>query len=109
MTYYDLDGSPCSQERAVELLENLEARTVATTRMEIAGYDVLVSTIFAIVEQCEMLYNIIPKVPLLWVTEVIGGPPDIDGTFQFAASREEAAVNHVYMVERMGASGCHVV
>lgn len=109
MTYYDLDGSPCSQERAVELLQDLPTRTVASTRMIIARYDVIVSTIFTIADQAvEILYLPEGKVqPLLWVTEVIGGPPDIDGTFQFAASREDAAENHEFMVERMVASGCH--
>lgn len=111
MTYYDLDGSPCSQDRAVELLQDLPARTVARTEMEIAGYKVLVSTIFTIADQAvEILYR--PEgeqPPLLWITEVIGGPTDIDGTFQFAASRKDAFENHVFMVERMGASGCHVV
>ena len=93
----------------MELMQDSAARTVATTHMEIAGHEVLVSTVFAIVEQIEMLYNIKPGRPALWVTEVVGGPPDIDGTHHLACSKREARENHDLMVERMIASGCYLV
>lgn len=104
--YFDLDGSPCSEERAIELIQDLEGRTAARTEMSIVGRPVLVSTIFAITDQMPMLYNLQGHEPMLWVTEVIGGPPDMDGTFQLAGSREEALEHHELMVERMVVSGC---
>jgi hypothetical protein len=108
-TYYDLDGSVCSEERAVELIKDLTARTVARTEMEIAGRPVVVSTVFTIVDQMPMLYNVVAEAPYLWVTEAIGGPDDIDATFQFASSHDDAAANHELMVERMIVSGCDPV
>lgn len=103
-TYHDLDGSVCSEARAVELFKDSAVRTAAQTRMYFEGFSVLVSTVFTIVDQLPELHP--PGEPMLWVTEVIGGPPDIDGTFQFAPSREAAIEHHALMVERMTASGC---
>lgn len=104
MTYYDLDGSVCGQERALELFKDLGARTVDSTRLSIAGHDVLVSTVYLIAD-----HSTAGKPPLLWATEVIGGPPDIDGTVEMYSSREVAQAGHDNMVERMIASGCHPV
>lgn len=107
--WYDEFGIPCSFERAQELLGELEGRVVAQTTLEFFGHRIIVSTMFVPVDHNKETWGAVTDEPSLWVSEIIGGPDDLNGATECYTSRQEAKTAHRYLVERAVAAGCVVV
>lgn len=103
--WYDMSGRLISTNQARDLMEDFEARLLANTNLDFMGHRLKVLTAFVPVDHGETHGTYTPN-PACWLTEILGGPPDLDGTKRASHSREEALELHNEVVEYALAGGC---
>jgi hypothetical protein len=104
-----MDGTECGQEEALELVKDHESRKLEQTVVTLAGRQVWVITTFVPVDMNDATWGTATDSPHTWVTEVVGGPDDINGRHETSSTRDEAIIAHALMVEAMLASGCEMM
>jgi hypothetical protein len=102
---YDMDGKLITVDAAREMMLNFDIRRVSVTNLDFMGHDLVVITSFVPVDHGET-HGTYTTTPSCWYTEILGGPPDIDGTTSHATSQDEAMSLHVDVVQLALASGC---
>lgn len=104
--FYGPDGSVISHDDAMQLILDPRARTVGAQALWLAGREVQVRTVFVPVDMSEDTWGRVVANPTCYITEIIGGPDDINGTAEYSSSRADASDAHARMIERAVASGC---
>jgi len=108
LLWYGRDGKPIDAEEAMRLLEDREGRVVTETELDFMGWKILVSTTFVPVDHSSTWGTLVEN-PAVWMTEIIGGPEDLNGITEYYRSKQEAIDSHLEVVARAVASGCSVV
>jgi hypothetical protein len=102
--YYP-DGTVITEAKASELMKNFTFRHVRTTHLDFMGHYLAVITTFVPVDHGPE-HGTHTRLPHCWLTEIVGGPPDIDGTTGSSASPDAAKQLHEDVVAQALASGC---
>lgn len=105
LPYYNQHGELITLNEATLMMLDFDERSVQTTKLDFMGHELIVVTTFVPVDHGET-HGTYTKTPACWLTEILGGPPDIDGTTSYATSRDEAMSLHVDVVGQAVASGC---
>ena len=104
--FYGPDGETISHDAAIEMILDPRSRTVGAESLWLAGHEVQVRTVFVPVDMSQETWGRVVDTPTCWISEIIGGPDDMNGTVEYSVSRAAALDAHRRMVERAIASGC---
>lgn len=107
--FYGPDGSLISQDDAYDMMLDWKTRRVKVSALALFGRKVFVLTTFLPIDQNPDTWGTITDSPFLWVTEVLGGPDDLNGINESWPSLAEAHDGHDLVVERCVASGCELL
>jgi hypothetical protein len=103
--FYDRDGDVITTLTARIIMSKWWTRHLKTTNLEFMGHELQVITSFVPVDHGPT-HGAYTKTPACWVTEIVGGPPDIDGRSGYSTSPDEAMLLHGDVVAQALASGC---
>jgi hypothetical protein len=106
--WYNMKGDLLLKHEAVALLQDAEKRLVLNTPLSFMGYDLAVITTFVPVDHGST-HGTYTTTPACWATEIVGGPPDLDGNAHYSTSRNEALLFHDEAVELAQVAGCILV
>jgi hypothetical protein len=103
--FYAPDGGVIGEEHARWLISNHDERMLVTTRLEFLGHALQVVSTFVPVDHGDT-HGRYTESPACWVTEIIGGPPEMDGTSRYSRSKESCLAFHEEVVDMALAAGC---
>lgn len=103
--FYDRTGNVISLEQARDWYSNFSRRCVKVTKLQFWSRDFGVHSTFVPIDHSDT-HGRYTRHPACWITEIVGGPPDLDGTTRYSRSEQSCLELHDEIVALAVAAGC---